>query len=155
MHNTVRIDGLDQATPAGPFAWEQRPRTHVMAWNVNAVREEIEAECRYRGFRHVRRIVWEKPSQLLVTDEIEGPAGTHELEQFWHPGAYARALSGREFALGAGAVLALDGEAELSEGGEFGWRSPAFAVREPAPVIRRVRHTTLPARFEARITLSE
>ncbi len=155
MHNTVRIDGLDQATPAGPFAWAQRPQTHVLAWNVNAVREEIEAECRYRGFRHVRRIVWEKPSQLLVTDEIDGPAGTHELEQFWHPGAHARALSGREFALGAGAILVLDSEAELSEGGEFGWRSPAFAVREPAPVIRRVRHTTLPARFEARITLSE
>ena len=25
-HSTVRVDGLDQAEPAGPFRWRQRPR---------------------------------------------------------------------------------------------------------------------------------
>ncbi len=155
MHNTVRIDGLDQGTPADTFAWQERPAAQVTAWITGAARDELEAECRYRGFRHVRRIVWEKPSRIFVTDEIEGPAGTHELEQFWHAGPEARVLSPREIALGAGAVLALDGEAEMSDGGEFGWRSPAFAARVPAPVIRRHRRTTLPARFEARILLSE
>ena len=24
-HNTLRIDGLDQASPAGPFRWDGRP----------------------------------------------------------------------------------------------------------------------------------
>jgi hypothetical protein len=155
MHNTVRIDGLDQAEPAGPFAWREPPHVRLTSWKTGPARDELEAECRYRGFRHVRRIVWEKPSCIFVTDEIEGPAGTHELEQCWHAGTRARLLSPREFALGAGAALVLDGEAEHSEGGEFGWRSPAFAARVPAPVICLHRRTTLPARFQARILLSE
>ncbi len=155
MHNTVRIGGLDQAEPGGPFAWNSRPEVKVTAWETTASGESIQAECRYRGFRHVRQIVWEKPSRMVITDEIEGPAGMHELEQFWHAGPNAQVISGREFSLGAGARLTLDGEAEMSEAGEFGWRSPAFAAKVPAPVIRRVRRATLPVRFEARISLTE
>ncbi len=155
MHNTVRIDGRDQADPGGPFAWNNRPTARVTAWSVTKTREEVEAECRYRGLTHRRRIEWEKPSRIKITDEIEGDSGMHQIEQFWHAGSRARRIGPREFALGAGAALVLDGDAEITEGGEFGWRSPAFAMRLPSPVIRLSRSTSLPARLEAAITLNE
>jgi hypothetical protein len=155
MHNTVRIGGLDQAEPGGPFAWNSRPEVKVTAWQMTASGEILEAECRYRGFTHRRRIRWEKPSLITVTDEVEGPAGVHQIEQFWHPGTKARRIGANEFWLASGVRLHLDGGAELSEGGEFGWSSPALTLRVPAPVIRLRRTATLPARFEARISLTE
>ncbi len=155
MHNTIRIDGLDQAEPAGPFAWRGRPYVAVTQWNPGARRDEIAAECRYRGFTHRRRIEWEKPSRIVVTDEIDGPPSEHMVEQFWHTGPGAGRLGPRTFRLGLHATIALDGEAEIAEGGEFGWRSPAFGVRVPSPVIRLNLAATLPARLVTRIALSE
>src|SRR5579859_3581519 len=32
MHNTLGVDGLDQAEPAGPFSWHRLPKTRVEQW---------------------------------------------------------------------------------------------------------------------------
>ena len=35
-HNTVRIDGRDQAVPGGPFRWNHKPSVNVRQWSTRA-----------------------------------------------------------------------------------------------------------------------
>lgn len=153
MHNTVRIGGLDQAEPAGPFGWRARPEVSIRSWTTTGARDEIDAECRYRGFTHRRRIAWDKPGRISVTDEIDGPGGDHLLEQFWHAGAPVDRLSGNTFRIGGRATLMLNGSAEIEEGGAFGWRSRAFGSKVPAPVIRLALTRSMPCRLVSSIAL--
>jgi hypothetical protein len=141
MHNTVRIDGLDQAEPGTPFSWRAKPEVQIIGENS--------AECSYRGFLHRRSIEFENPAKLVITDRIEGPAGEHVVEQFWHPGSATRLLTPHCARIGKHVALSVSSPDVmiLTEGGEFGWRSPALGVRMPAPVIVVRRVTKLPATF--------
>lgn len=152
-HNTVRIDGLNQAKPIGPFGWAVKPEVEILEWHSDAAADSLEAVCRYAGFSHRRRIRLEKPDRVLVEDEIEGPAGEHLIEQFWHPGESTGVVSSGCFRIGSQAWLMLEPgvQAELSEGGEYGWRSPALGVKVQSPVIRVVVRGVLPVRIRVRI----
>ncbi len=132
-HNTIRIAGLDQGDPAGPFAWNNPPRVALTQWESNSAADYLGAECRYRGCVHRRRVLFLKPDLLFILDEVSGGAA----EQFWHPGAPAEMVNPGCFRIGDAGTLLLDdsGPAELTYGGEFGWRSRVFGVKEPAPVI--------------------
>jgi hypothetical protein len=83
-HNTVRIDGKDQAMPVGPFRWMERPEVWILEWSSTEDRDSLDAECRYSGFVHRRRFVFLKESTLFVLDQVEGSLGEHLVEQFWH-----------------------------------------------------------------------
>ena len=133
-HNTVRIDGLDQATPAGPFRWADRPAVEIRRWESTDERDYLEAECRYRGFVHRRRFVFMKSRLLFVLDEVDGPAGSHTVEQFWHPASEDAARR-----------LGTSGAAERVEG----WRSRALGHKEPAPALRLTVSGALPGRLAA------
>ena len=84
-HNTIRIDDLDQAQPAGPFRWSDKPEVCLNGWRPGTQGGLIDATCQYRGFSHRRRVSLE-PGRLLVLDEIDGPPGVHRCEQTWHLG---------------------------------------------------------------------
>ncbi len=86
-HNTVRMDGRDQAVPGGPFRWEETPAASIRIWRTTNERDDLDAECRYAGFTHRRRVAFLKPFTLVVLDTVEGPPGEHLLEQWWHLGA--------------------------------------------------------------------
>ncbi|MBV8817615.1 MAG: alginate lyase family protein, partial [Acidobacteriaceae bacterium] len=88
-HNTIRIDGRDQAIPAGPFRWTNQPAVRILEWRSDMQEDCLAAECCYGGFTHKRTFVFRKPGRLLVTDEITGPVGEHLIEQFWHLGSEA------------------------------------------------------------------
>jgi hypothetical protein len=129
-HNTVRIDGRDQAVPAGPFRWREKPDTAIAAWSASPNREYLDASCAYGGFTHRRRVLFLKPEQVVVVlDSVDGPAGEHQLEQFWHPASLPEARR-----------LSSSGTAEVLEG----WRSHALCSREPAPVLRVAYRGSLP-----------
>jgi hypothetical protein len=83
-HNTIRIDGNDQAHPAGPFRWAGRPGVRILEWSSTDGRDSLDAECRYSGFVHRRRFLFLKADVLFVVDQVEGPPGEHLVEQFWH-----------------------------------------------------------------------
>jgi hypothetical protein len=83
-HNTIRIDNQDQATPIGPFRWAGRPDVRILQWSSTDERDLLNAECRYSGFVHRRRFLFLKPNVLFILDQVEGPAGEHLVEQFWH-----------------------------------------------------------------------
>ncbi len=138
-HNTIRIDGRDQAVKAGPFRWTGQPEVAILDWRTNSNRDILEAECRYAGFTHRRRVEFQKPDVFLIIDTVSGPLGEHEIEQFWHLGSLA---ARRRLILPAGA--------ELSES----WRSMTFGEKHPSPMLRIHRRSKLPLRLESRIELT-
>jgi hypothetical protein len=87
-HNTVSVDGQDQAHSAGPFRWNSKPRVDLRAWRSDADGGMAEATCRYNGFTHRRSILLES-GRLLVLDEVDGPAGEHDCRQIWQLGLAA------------------------------------------------------------------
>ncbi len=130
-HNTIRVDGLDQATPAGPFRWRDPPVCEAVSLN--------EGICRYRGITHRRTIALEN-HRLTIEDQLEGPAGEHLVEQFWHPG---EAMNG--FRIGKRSEISIDPTFEIVQ--EQGWRSRAFGEKSRSPYLRAHRRCTFPAAF--------
>ncbi|MDQ6705572.1 MAG: heparinase II/III-family protein, partial [Acidobacteriota bacterium] len=144
-HNTIRIDGLDQADPAGPFRWENKPDVRVREWHAGEDRVLLDAECSYRGFTHRRR--WTLGSEkLLIDDEVSGPPGEHRIERFWNCGEIPEQLSDREFRIG-NVVLALDANSYPTLG--HAWRSRTFGEKRENPVIQESSRTVLPFRSSA------
>jgi len=138
-HNTIRVDGLDQAVISGPFRWTSPPAVAILHWSTDDERDILQAECRYAGFTHRRRVEFRKPDVFLIVDDVSGPSGMHDVEQFWHLGSDE-----------ARAKLVLPDDAELMES----WRSTAFGRKFPAPMLRVRRRSELPLRLEARIELN-
>jgi hypothetical protein len=117
-HNTIRIDGKDQATPVGPFRWAGRPEVRILQWSSTEERDSLDAECRYSGFVHRRRFLFLKPGVLFVLDHVEGSSGEHLVEQFWHAAhvdTFAR--------------MAFSHESEAVEA----WHSEVFGTKYAAP----------------------
>ncbi len=136
-HNTVRIDGLDQATPAGPFRWAGRPGVRIFEWTTTPECDLIDAECSYSGFTHRRKVVFRKRArQLEIADTITGPRGDHTIEQFWHLAGVLDAVR-------------TSYPAERIEG----WRSRVFGSKEPAPVLRVTKRGGLPMHLSAVVSL--
>jgi hypothetical protein len=154
-HNTVRIGGHDQAVAASQFRWIEKPEVEILDWTTTPERDSLDAVCRYAGFQHRRRVVLCRPDLLVILDEVHGPAGDHQLEQFWHPGQYTQVGAPGCFHIGTRARLIIPAAApaELSWEGEYGWRSPVFGQKQPAPVIRVHKSCPLPAWFVAVLDL--
>ena len=108
-----------------------RPIAGWEEWSPSATRDELFAECAYGDFVHRRRVVFEKPGRLIVTDDIDGPPGEHLVEQFWHAGS-------------TNAVRHL-----IVEGGiqRESWRSSGFASKHLGPVVVVEKRATLPCRL--------
>ena len=148
-HNTVRIDGLNQGKPENPFRWASKPQVlPVDAWT---------ASVNYGSMSHRRSVNLSRAGLIIVTDEIDGPArdADHFIEQFWHTGVEVRMLTPSCFALGGRARLHLQPgtQRDWEVGGEFGWRSPGYGVKEASPVVRASLRGSLPAKVVAVIDL--
>ncbi len=135
-HNTIRINGLNQAAMAGPFRWTDQPNVTILSWQTDSERDVLDAECRYAGFTHRRRVEFRKPYVFFITDYVDGPAGEHDIEQFWHLGS-----------LTARSKLILPAGAELTQS----WRSSTFGEKHPSPMLRVYRRSKLPLCLETHI----
>lgn len=139
-HNTVAIDGLDQADPAGPFRWLNPPDIEILDWSPSPWR--LRASCRYRGIVHDRSIIFSQ-NALWILDHFSG-AGRHRLDQFWH---LAQLLDPTGLCVSANVRLVLGEGAQAHI--EEGWHSPAFGVKLPHPVVRVTVERELPCRLAA------
>ena len=139
-HNTVRIDGRDQAVPSGPFRWDHKPSVAVRRWDTGPNRDRLDATCAYAGFTHRRRVVFLKPATVVVLDTVDGPSGEHTLEQFWH-------LDSAEDA----ARFSFSAPVEVVDS----WRSRALCSREPATALCVTVRARLPAHMAAVLDLSQ
>jgi hypothetical protein len=106
-HNTIRIDQKDQADPAKPFRWENKPEV-----KLNRSGEGFaDAECAYRDFTHRRRVLLCGDRACIVVDDVHGPEGEHAIEQFWNVSSDASLITSEPFTI------------------ESGWRSDTYGSR--------------------------
>jgi hypothetical protein len=156
-HNTMRVDGADQAEPSGPFAWRSLPGVRVERWVTAKTFDLLVANhTGYSRFSdpviHRRCVFYLKSQFWLVIDLAEGK-GTHRLELFWHvtPESVPRIYAPHavRFGVGGESALALltpedhDWVQELNHG----WYSPVYGMKEPCPALRFEKETQLPAAF--------
>ena len=87
-HNTLRLDNLDQAVPAGTFAWRSLPHVNAETWLNGQTFDFFTGS--HDGYRrlpnpvlHRRSVFHVKGGLWLVRDVAEGQ-GKHLLESFWH-----------------------------------------------------------------------
>ena len=159
-HNTVRVNGLDQARQNGPFAWAGKPAVSIEslppAGKSFPCEPRLAACCRYQGadVRHRRYFGLARENTLFIVDEIRGSQRL-ACEQFWRPGEPVTSLSSRAFRIGKRAQLVLTQHADTEEGGEHGWRSQAYGAKEPAPVIRAAVEAEGPVFFGAALTAAD
>ena len=128
-HNTIAIDNLSQAQPAGPFRWNDKPVVQLRSFSPTPAGGFIDAVCQYRGFAHRRQLLL-RDSQIIVLDEISGPPGDHQIQQLWNLGPAADQIH-----------LAFSEPAEevpASFSGAYGIKTPARAIavkrRGPLPL---------------------
>jgi len=151
-HNTIRINGRDQAIPVHAFRWVELPEVKLLAWEATTEQDYFDGVCRYGGFEHRRRVVLlRRDLVMLVLDEIQGSPGEHLVEQFWHFALPPQKVADRRYRIGQEHhfwfSVAAGGQVEVTEGGEQGWRSPALGLKEPAPVLRVHNTCELPVRW--------
>jgi hypothetical protein len=168
-HNTLRVDGIDQAVPDEPFSWTDIPTTRVENWIAGKSftyfvgshngYERLADPVVHR--RHVLRIA---DDLWLVRDVAIGKA-EHELEVRWH---FAPDLEVRDAGLGRIEISRVRSAADASTSShglnldlslivpqEMGWQtsleasgnliSPAYGMFQRAPLVRSSARVLLPA----------
>jgi hypothetical protein len=153
-HNTVVVDGFNQAEPSGPFAWQRLPNMKVHWWrsgtNLDVLAASHDGYCRFKhGVRHRRFVVYAKPHFWLVRDLLEGE-GNHQVDLHWHFGAGEMSIIpggfkffSQEQALLVSFATTRDCTPEIQQG----WRSPVYGSRESCPVLRFRTQSMLPVEF--------
>lgn len=138
-HNTLCIHDLDQASPAGPFAWRDLPTVELVRDETKSDPPEAAARCRYRGFIHLREVAW-RDGLLVIEDTVTADSGqtTARIEAHWHLGSEAA----RQRITSSLPLELIAGE-----------RSRALGQREPIPVLRGVYSGPLPFRLTTTIQL--
>jgi hypothetical protein len=161
-HSTVTVDRLNQATPAGPFSWSERPSPKLRRWISTDAFDLADAEHEaYRSLSdpvtHRRRVYFRKPNYWLVVDDLGGTA-THGVElafQFtprgltlgedgWvrSPGTGGCGLLLRCFAPCELDMRLCSGETQPPRG----WISPDYGSHVPSPAVVCSATAQLPLR---------
>jgi hypothetical protein len=155
-HNTLRVDGMDQADAKGPFAWGNLAKTKVELWitgeHFDLFAGHNEGYCRLAQPVIHRRWVFSLKSHFwLVRDLAEG-AGRHQIDLYWH--ASPELLQ----CMDAARVLEFSDQQcgiALLTTPESGWTqevlekscSPAYGCKQPCAVVHFGVAATLPTEF--------
>ncbi|MGD0262908.1 MAG: alginate lyase family protein [Verrucomicrobiota bacterium] len=154
-HNTLSVDGLDQAQARGPFAWTSLPNTNVERWILGRKFDVFRGS--HTGYRqlqppvtHERWVVHFKALGWLIRDVALG-SGSHMLDLAWHLGPKL-SLEGENISaegLGKGLHFLVSGTPGWSQELRDEWWAPAYGVRIPAKTIHLRFAGPLPTEFAA------
>ncbi len=142
MHNTLRVDGLDQAEPGTSFSWRRLTQSKVEMWTQGKHFDLLAAS--HDGYErlahpvtHRRWVFSLRNGVYLVRDRVEGQ-GTHHLEISWHLGQEMRMVEERLFRVkGASQGLALlpaEGQGWAEEVRTQSW-SPVYGQKAQTTVV--------------------
>ena len=162
-HNTVTIDQLSQADPAGPFSWRNRCMAHVLRWQIGDSFSYVDAlNDAYKRLEHPvshrRRVIFVKSRYWVVVDDL-CDSHDHRIDlryQFapmdisidddgWLRASRngERGLVMRTFSTTPLQVSVREGLREPMEG----WISSNYGCMEPAPAVVWSTATRLPVRI--------
>jgi len=157
-HNTLRIDGADQAEIWASFRVGRRPKVgrieHGEVEGLHFVRGE------HYGYKHLgaihSRTIVHRPDGLWIIADLLSGKGNHKIESFMHfhpgvrvepcgSGASCRQPESRRWAISFGShvyqlVLIGDSEAKL----ENTWYAPEFGLRQSRLTLWQTRKGQLP-----------
>jgi Heparinase II/III-like protein/Heparinase II/III N-terminus len=153
-HNTLRVDGRDQAEMMGPFSRAKFPPVRVDRW-INGKYFDL-FEGSHSGYSrpnspitHRRQVVHPQDGLWLVRDIVEGE-GEHEVEIAWHLGDGLTPVQETNFSFSDGVqslALLTNESLEWSRTiRESAW-SPIYGRLEPALVVVFAARRELPADF--------
>lgn len=160
-HNTVRIDGLDQAVAEEPFSWTHIPTTTVEDWVVGKSFTYFAGS--HNGYTrladpvtHRRHVLKIAGGLWLVRDLALGQA-EHELEVLWHfaPDLDVEAVGDGRIEISRAHAVANGDRLSLVIPQETVWQtstevsrtllSPCYGAVQPAPLVRCSARVSLPA----------
>ncbi len=154
-HNTIVVDGLDQATMHRTFRWLTPLRvtwkyagSEDGSWYADATHNGY----RRRGLSHRRRVWWRPDWGWLVLDDLEG-RGAHDVELRWHTtGAADRVGDGVRITGRGGAVLQMTTAPTLAfevettrQGDHDGWMASGYTRLEPGTIVSVRTRLSCPA----------
>ncbi len=166
-HNTVRVDGQEQAEIWASFRVGRRPsvsRIQSGSFNEGQFVQGEHFGYRHLGISHSRAIVHQSAESWIIIDRLRGN-GRHKLESFIHFHPSIR-LGPVDASLGAGDdgliprasftiggveyVLYMSGQGTVLQ--TEAWYSPGFAIRQPQAVIHWMNEDELPVTMLYAIT---
>jgi hypothetical protein len=165
-HNTMQVDGRDQADPAGPFSWKTSPQVRVDHWITGKSFDLFRGS--HDGYSslpspviHRRSVFHRKGKFWLVRDLAEGE-GSHQLDIAWHLGPTMSPImtpaSSKEYLFtGQGCslgFLAAEGHGWSQSVTRDNW-SPAYGRAERASVVTFGARVDLPADFATLLIAGE
>jgi hypothetical protein len=153
-HNTMRVDGLDQAEGAGPFGWANPPSVCAERW-VAAQQFDLLAG-RHDGYSRLtepvehQRWVFHRKGQFWLVRDVATGQGKHLLELTWHLGPALSPVSTKDNLFADGpdtlGLVTVEGHGWWQSGDRGNW-SPVYGRAERATVLTFGSTTGLPAEF--------
>jgi len=156
-HNTVVVDGHNQAQPGGTFSWKRKTNARVRG--TITIPDFEYADGEHDGYRtlrdeitHRRRVIYIRPNYWIVLDELHG-RGEHDFDFLYHFApdtdllifgderkgeidcrATVKDAGLQLFMYGSGPIQA---EAVCGQTNPIqGWASCRYGERHPSPVLR-------------------
>lgn len=135
-HNTVRVDGIDQAEYGGPFLWSTHSNGKLEQVSDTEAKGSHDGYLRLGGEVWHRRAVAFANESLLVVGDIVDAKGTHDFELFWNLGPGIRVTTDGEKRLiitnpeGRRYVLTIDSDLSCRIEITKGWHSRSFGKKQ-------------------------
>ncbi|MGB8917562.1 MAG: alginate lyase family protein [Candidatus Sulfotelmatobacter sp.] len=162
MHNTLRVDGGNQAETATPFSWKRLTHSKVEQWIQGRGFDLVVASHDGYGrlvppVTHRRWVLSLKNGMYLVRDVVEGE-GKHQLDISWHLGQDLELLRDNVFRVkGASqglAILPAQGQGWAQDVRKGEW-SPVYGQKAPMTVLNFGTTATIPAEFATLLVILE
>src|SRR6266567_6178947 len=163
MHNTLRVDGTDQAEVATPFSWRRLTKSRVEQWVQGQTFDLLVAS--HDGYQrleppvtHQRSVFSLRNGIYFVRDVVAGE-GKHRLDVAWHLGQDLQLVEDglyrvKEASQGL-ALLPVQGHGWAEEVRRESW-SPAYGKKAPMTTLTFSADAALPAEFAVLlVTLDE
>jgi len=146
-HNTIEVDGQDQAISGGPFMWLTKPETVIK--KVSLGQDQAFVHAFHKGYarlafplNHERSFLWDRQKQSWTIDDRLETQGPHRIRQtfHFHPHCRVQSLTPGLFEVSIDKPvlrLKLDSRLQpsLHRGEEdpiWGWYSGRFGEKVPA-----------------------
>jgi Heparinase II/III-like protein/Heparinase II/III N-terminus len=138
-HNTLCVDGLDQADPAGPFSWGRLTKTKTETWVTGETFDLFAGS--HEGYQRLaqpithRRWVFGLKSRFWMVRDIAAGQGSHRFDLSWH------------LAPDSGLSILPAAGHDWSQSVSRGDWSPAYGRKQPISKLRFTLEGAAPVEF--------
>ena len=153
-HNTMQVDGLDQAEGSGPFAWASQPVVTAERWTCGHAFDLFVGS--HSGYQRLaspvthQRWIFHRKAQFWMVRDVALGEGTHQMEISWRLGPTLVTASARDHVFGdeqeSLGLLTPEGHGWSQSAHRANW-SPAYGRQDRATVVTFGTTATLPAEF--------